>query len=326
MSLDWTPLREAVSTHRSFLLMTHMRPDCDGLGSQLALAEALRYRGKVVRTAIVGHLPSRYEFIDPRREIEEFSEDDPTFAEMDCIIILDTGTWNQLGVFGSFMRSLTVPKLVIDHHRTQDDLGAVRLVDTSAEATGRLVYEASRALDVPISAFAAQSLFAALATDTGWFHHNNTTAASFVLAAKLVEAGALPNRLFEQIYEQNSLARLKLMGIALERLQSSREDRIAWTEIYQRDFAVTGARPPDTEELINLPRSLAGVEVALILIEQAEGRIKISFRSRERVDVGQLAEQFGGGGHRLASGAITHGTMEEVRQRVIQTVSSRLPP
>ena len=111
--------------------------------------------------------------------------------------MLDTGTWDQLGDFGTFLRSLTVPKVVIDHHLTQDDLGAVRLVDVTAEATGRLVFEATTALGGPLSPAAAHALFVALAMDTGWFRHNNTTPATFTLAARLQEAGARPTEAYE---------------------------------------------------------------------------------------------------------------------------------
>ena len=324
MPLDWTPFAELVRSRERFLLMTHLRPDCDGLGSELGLADALRQKGRSERAAILGPLPARYDFVDPAGEIEEFSPRDPTFAQVDAVVILDTGTWNQLGEFGAFLRSLEVPKVVIDHHPTQDDLGALRLVDTGAEATGRLVYEAARALGVTPSPVGARSLFLALASDTGWFRHSNTTAATFELAGELVRLGADPTALYEALYERNTLARLRLTGVALERLQTFAAGRLAVTELYRRDFDETGAGPSDTEDLVNYPRSLAGVEVALLLAELPEGRVKASFRSRRNVDVRQIAERFGGGGHRAASGAVLSGTVPEVKQRLLQVLTPLL--
>src|SRR5438105_1480057 len=137
----------------------------------------------------------------------------------EAVLILDTGTWNQLGDFASVLRQLDVPKAVIDHHETQDDLGAWRFVDTTAEATGRLIYEAIRALDCPVTANIARNLFVALAMDTGWFRHANTTPATFALASQLTQAGVQPELLYDELFERNSLPRLKLMGVVLDRLQ-----------------------------------------------------------------------------------------------------------
>src|SRR5262245_29443776 len=216
MPLDWTPFVELVRQHQRFLLMTHVRPDGDALGSELALADALRKLGKSVRAAIPSGLAPRYRFLDPDgTRIEQFKSPGEEFRSTDAVVIVDTGTWNQLGEFGPFLRTLEVPKVVIDHHRTQDDLGGVQLVDTGAEAAGRLVYEAIEALGAPLSVEAADALFLAVATDTGWFRHPNTTDRTFDIAEALMRAGANPTRLYDALYEQSSLARLKLIGRAL---------------------------------------------------------------------------------------------------------------
>ena len=241
------------------------------------------------------------------------------------VIVLDTGTWNQLDGFGPFLRDLSAAKVVIDHHMTQDDLGAVRFVDTTAEATGRLVYEAIQALGATLSAEAASDLFVAIAMDTGWFRHSNATAKTFALAEKLVAAGARPESLFEHLFEQSTLPRLKLTGMVLERLQVVCDGRVAYTEIRRSDYAATGATPQDTEDLVNYTRSLEGVEVGLLFMEQPRGGIKVSFRSRA-CDVSRVAEQFGGGGHRLASGAILETTLDDARSRVLEAVGAALAP
>jgi phosphoesterase RecJ-like protein len=326
MALDWSPLVDLIRRTDNFLLMTHARPDADGLGSQLALADALGRIGKTARVVIPSKLPPRYAFLDPGRAvIEEFRAPGNAFRNVGAVIVMDTGTWNQLGEFGSFLKQLDVPKAVVDHHRTQDDLGAtVRMVDTSAEATGRLAYELIRALGAPISAVAANNLFMALALDTGWFRHPNATAATFDLAAELVRLGAEPSPLYERLFECAPVARLRLAGVALERLQTRAGGLIAYTEVLLKDYAATGAAPGDTEELINYPRSVEGVEVALLFIEQYDGGTKISFRARSKVDVSKLAERFGGGGHKLASGARAPGKLPDVREQVIQAVEAAL--
>ncbi len=317
MPLDWTPLVDLIRQHQTFLLMTHVRPDADGLGSQLGLADALTSMGKKAHVVIASTLPPRYKFLDPDRTIiENFTPPGTRYRNVDAILVMDTGTWGQLGEFGTFMKSMNCPKAVIDHHRTQDDLGGTAFVDTTAEATGRLSYEIIRALGAPLSAKAAHHLFMALALDTGWFRHANTTAETFALAEELVRAGANPTPLFEQLFEAAPLARLKLTGMAMERMQTRANGKIAYTEVLLKDYAATGAVPGDTEDLINYPRSIDGVDLAMIFIEQQDGGTKVSFRSRS-ADVSKLAEQFNGGGHKLASGARVMEALPVAREKVI---------
>jgi bifunctional oligoribonuclease and PAP phosphatase NrnA len=324
MPIDWKPFVKLVGEHKRFLLTTHIRPDADGLGSMLGLADVLERLGKETRLVIASTWPPRYDFLDPDKRIQRLRAPGDEFRQADAAIVLDTGTWNQLGDFGPFLKTLPIAKVVIDHHLSQDDLGAVRLVDTTAEATGRLVWEAINALGQPLSPRAAGMLFVALAMDTGWFRHRNTSAATFALADKLVAAGAQPTPLYDHLFEHNTLGRLKLTGLVLDRLQVVEAGRVAYTEIHKDDYQATGAIPPDSEDLVNYTRSVGGVEVGLLFMEQPAGGIKVSFRSRERVDVAAIASQFGGGGHRLASGAVIHTTLEDAKTRVLAAVRAGL--
>ncbi len=322
--MDWSPFVEFVRRHRRFVLTTHVRPDGDGLGSMLALTEVLERQGKQVQPVIASVMPPRYRFLDPEGRIQHIHTAAAAWADADAVAVLDTGTWSQLGDFGPFLRSAAAAKVVIDHHVTQDDLGARQFVDTGAEATGRLIYEAISALGGPLPERAANALFVALAMDTGWFRHSNATAQSFALAAELVRAGARPEILYEHLFEENSLLRMRLMGLVLERLQVTHDGQVAYTEVRRADYPATGAVPQDSEDLVNFTRSLAGVEVGLLFLEQPRGGVKVSLRSRARVDVARVAEQFGGGGHRRASGATLNTTIEEARARVLQAVAAAL--
>ncbi len=320
--LDWSPFVDFIHKHQRFLLTTHVRPDGDGLGSMLALTEGLTSLGKHADLMVGSVIPSRYDFLDPQRLVKRF--DPASLPRIDAAIVMDTGTWNQLGDVGVFLRGLHAPKVVIDHHPTQDDLGATRLVDTSAEATGRLTYEALSALGVTPSPSAASSMFVALAMDTGWFRHNNTTPATFTLAADLVRHGAKPTILYDLLFEQNTLARQKLTGVVLGRIQVTPDGLVAYAELRREDYEATGATPQDTEDLINHIRSVIGTEVGLFFMEQPHGGVKVSFRSRSKTDVGKVAESFGGGGHRLASGAILETTLDEARRRVLEAVAQAI--
>jgi bifunctional oligoribonuclease and PAP phosphatase NrnA len=324
MPINWTPFVDLVRRHQRFLLTTHVRPDPDGLGSLLGLAAALEQMGKNVRLVISSIWPKRYDFLDEERRVQRFELPGTEFRDAEVIIIVDTGTWGQLGDFGAFLKTMSVPKVVIDHHLSQDDLGAMLLLDTTAEAAGRLVYEAIQALGQKITPKTADHLFAALATDTGWFRHLNTTPATFTLASQLASAGARPTRLYDLIYENNTLPRMKLMGLVMERLRTIANGQISLTETYLADYAATGATPQDTEDMVNVTRSIAGVEVGLLFLEQPAGGVKVSFRSRERIDVAKIAEQFKGGGHRLASGATLDTTLADAQARVLEAVERAL--
>src|ERR1700704_1580027 len=160
MSLDWSPLVDVVRRCQRFVLTTHVRPDPDALGSTLALTEVLEGMGKHVRVVISSVWPPRYDFMDPTRRVATFVKPGDEYRDADAVIVLDTGTWSQLGDFGALMKMLPCPKVVIDHHISQEDLGAMRLVDTTAEAAGRLVYEALAALGRPLTPRIANLLFA----------------------------------------------------------------------------------------------------------------------------------------------------------------------
>jgi phosphoesterase RecJ-like protein len=323
MALDWRPLVDLVQRGQRILLTTHVRPDGDGLGSLKALATTFQAMGKQTTLVIPGFMPGRYAFLDPERAIKSF-DSRVDHGPIDVLMVVDTGTWNQLAGLADYVRQSPAAKVVVDHHQTQDDLGAQRFVDVSAEATGRLAREIIAALGQPLLPDAANALFVALAMDTGWFRHGNVTPRTFTLAAELVAAGANPTAIYQQLYEQNSLGRSRLTGLVLERLTIGAGGRIAHSFVQKSDYGVTGALPPDTEDLVNYTLGLRGVEVGLLFMEQPAGGIKVSFRSRCSLDVSRLAETYGGGGHAAAAGATLQGELAEVQKRVLRRVEEEM--
>ena len=321
MPVDWLPFVDFVHRHKRFLMTTHVRPDADGVGALQALAEALESLGKQTERVIPSKLPPRYDFLDPQHRISVFAPLGDSLRNCDALIVLDTGTWNQLEDVGAFIRTFPGEKVVIDHHATQDDLGAARFVDVTVEATGRLAHDAIRALDVRITPNMATNLYAALATDTGWFRHSSMTPWTHELAGQLMAAGAPPTPIYEALFERNSLEGLRLRGRVLERLTTRAGGRIGYSEVRFRDYAETGASPHDTEDLVNYPRSIEGVEVGMLFIEQRDGAAKVSFRA-SRMNVAKIAEQFGGGGHKPAAGATVPGPYEAARDRVLSAVEA----
>ncbi|MCA8986018.1 MAG: bifunctional oligoribonuclease/PAP phosphatase NrnA, partial [Planctomycetaceae bacterium] len=182
-----------------------------------------------------------------------------------------------------------------------------------------------KAVGHPLTTAEAIVLYAAIATDTGWFRFPSTTPHTMQIIAALIEAGAHPATLYRQLYEQSSLERLKLNGVALQRVQLACEGQLAYTWVTQNDFAQIKAHPADTENIVNECLRVETARAAFILVEQQNRSIKASLRAREGIDVARIAEQFGGGGHRLASGATISGTLETTISRLLEQFALQLP-
>lgn len=325
MAIDWEQLASRIQAHQKFVLVSHIRPDCDALGSEIGMAGVLQALGKDVQI-INGHpTPPGLAFLDPTNQIQVVGD---TIAAEDisteCIIILDTSAWAQIGPMGDVIRGFTGTKLVIDHHVGEDELGAEFFKDTSAEATGHLVTKFAQHLGVSITKPMADALYAAIATDTGWFRFGSTTSETYRVAATLLESGADPAAIYGDLYERDTIGRVRLRGRILSRTNSESNGELVHTFVRKEDFEETGALPSDTEDAINLTLAIAGTQMAVIMIEQLKGGFKLSFRSRCHVDCNALAKEFGGGGHKAAAGAFVEGTLEEVQPKVLEAALKAL--
>jgi phosphoesterase RecJ-like protein len=323
MNIDWTPLADLIETHERFLVTTHVRPDGDALGSEVGMAGLLRQKGKDVRVVNASPTPPRYRFLDPEATLfEQFGSQvgSSDLADREVLVILDLSAWGQLGEMAGFVRSFRGPRVVIDHHTSEEDLGATFFKDSTAEATGAILVRAFHALGGTITSEVADGLLTAIAMDTGWFRHPCTTAETLRTVAELVEAGGRIDTIYRLLFEQNTFGRLKLIGETLARLKLESGGRIAYTTVTREIFAQTGAIPQETEDLIDYTVSMAGVEVGLMFIEQLRGGVKVSLRSRNGMDCARLASQFGGGGHRAAAGATLTEPIAESVNRVLDAV------
>jgi phosphoesterase RecJ-like protein len=327
MSIDWTPLSTLIETYDKFVVTSHVRPDGDALGSEVGMVGLLRQKGKDVRAVNVSRTPPRYDFLDPDGTLFEHfgtSVVPDDLADREALVILDLSSWGQLGEMADWVRSFPGPRVVIDHHVSQDDLGATYLKDTSAEATGTLVVRAARALKAEITPEMATGLLTAIAMDTGWFRHPNTHPSTLRMTAELVEAGAEIDTIYRLLFERNTLGRLRMMGEALSGLRTDLGGRIAYAAVSRDDFERTGAIPPDTEDLVDFTVSIRGAEVGLLFIEQMRGGIKLSIRSRTGLDCAKLVSAFGGGGHKAAAGATLPDPLSEAVPRVLHAVRAAL--
>jgi len=322
LSVDWDRLITCFEKHRSYVLTTHIRPDCDAIGSQLALAEILRTRGCQVACINAFTVPPPLQFLDVEGRLMTLGQPgvEKHLEEAEILVVLDTTAWAQLGDMGPLIRQFPRKKIVIDHHVSGDDLGAELFKDTQAEATGRIIAELASHWGIQLTPRLALLLFAALATDTGWFRFNSVRADTFRLAADLASAGIQADQLYRQLYENERLGRFRLMGWAMSRAETVLDGKVIYSYMLSSDFAETGALTSDTEDIINTTLSVAGTQVAIMFIEHTPGQFKVSFRSRCHLDCCRLAAEFGGGGHKSAAGASLSGTLEAVKARVLDAV------
>lgn len=326
MTIDWRPLIDLIHDSQRFVITSHVRPDADAIGSEMGLAGMLQSLGKSVRIVNPSQTPAHLQFLDPQKTIFKLGEGLSFSAacDTDVHIIVDTSAWQQLDVVRKVVEQTAARKIVIDHHVSSDDLGALEFKDVSASATGVLIVELIEAMNQTPSPEQATQLFTAVATDTGWYRFPNTDARTLDVARRLVTLGAQPATIYRELYERSSLARLHLHGRVLSRVQVDCGGRLAHTYVLQKDFEELKAHPSDTEDLVNDCLTVDGAQCAVICVEQKSGQVKFSFRSRTGLDVAKIAEQFGGGGHKQASGAMLPGPFATARMRVLQVLEEAL--
>jgi phosphoesterase RecJ-like protein len=315
--IDFQRAVELINKSSDVLLTTHIRPDGDACGCIVALCETLTTLGKNVKMLLLSELPVWYEFLFEQQP-EVFSK--KTEIDADLVIIVDTSTYNQLPGFDKYLKQSDKPILVIDHHATSETIGDVRLIDSSAAATALIVFDLLKYAGFPVTKKIAEALFVAVSTDTGWFQFDNTDSRALKVCAELIDAGVNPSRMYRDLYQNFSPQRFKLMTAMLNTLELHLDGRLAVQHLTQADFKRAGAKFSDTENLIDECRRISGVEAAALFVEQDDGRIKISLRSRGAIDVCKIAAKFGGGGHKMAAGAYLSGPIEKAKQLVNQQV------
>lgn len=318
MTIDWEPLRHIIDSHERFILTSHVRPDADAIGSELGLAALLDRLGKRVRIINPSGMPEHLEFLDPNRRVFKFNQEagDVAIEDTDVHIILDTSAWVQLGDLAKVIRRTPAKKVVIDHHVSSDDMGAIEFKDTTAEATGTLIVRLADALGWPLPREAAIPLFAAIATDTGWFRFPSVKGETYRIAGRLIDLGVEPHLLYQTLYEERSPARMRLAGRIIGQIEVAAEGKLAYSSVTAEDFKATDAITADTEDLVNECLKIKGVQAAFMAIQQPNRVVKVSFRSRYPVNVAAVAEQFGGGGHKQAAGANFTGSVDEAVEQV----------
>ncbi|OQX20076.1 MAG: hypothetical protein BWK76_02660 [Desulfobulbaceae bacterium A2] len=319
--------------HRSerLVLVPHVRPDGDAVGSMLGLADVLEGQGKQVLRLLQGEVPPLYRFLPGSERTQTGLESLERFVTAaspgeTAVVALDCGDASRLGVYAERLLGHH-PLAVIDHHRSNGGFGDICWVEPDRSSTGEMVYDLISALGWPISTAAACCLYTAIITDTGSFRYETTSPHTFAVAGQLLTAGVRPEEVANRIFDTSSLGRLLLLQLALGTLRLDCGGRVASIEVSRGMYAAAGATQHDTEDFVNWPRSLASVEVCVFCreVEEEEGTVSVSLRAKGGCDVAAVAALFGGGGHRNAAGFRQRNVqLAGMRERVVGEVVGRL--
>src|SRR5512134_1298248 len=307
-------------------LTTHVNPDGDGLGSEAGLAHLLRGAGFTVTVANSNQTPPRFRFLFEHLEgVDRSAEAVKEIRRADAVIVMDISDLGRLGMLGDVVRERGVPVLCVDHHVSGGDLPpGPRYVDPGAAATGELVWELAQANGWPLTREAARALYVAIMTDTGSFRFSNTHPRTLRIAAELLETGLDPEQMYLDVYANAPEGRPRLYAEALQTLVVEPEYGLAWVTVPPGALDRLGVSADDLDGVVEFPRSIQGVRMALLFREIGHGRIKVSLRSVGDVDVAAFAKPFGGGGHTKAAGLSIEGSMGDVQGTVLEAARAYL--
>jgi phosphoesterase RecJ-like protein len=304
---------ESIRSRRRFAITSHVKPDGDALGSEIALMLALRSLGKEAVVINRDPVPPRYNILPASDQVRVF---DRICGDYDLVFVLECGSLARTGLADLEARTLAN----IDHHASTPHWACINWIDPEACAVGEMVFRIAKALGAPITRELATNIYTAIVTDTGSFQFASTTAATFRMAAELADAGADVAEIARNIFYSNPITKVNAMTVMLNRMKLDGGGRIVWTVVTRDDMIRHNCMEEDVEGLVNFPLTISGVDVAVLFRELEDGSFRVSLRSKNAADVSQVAIAFGGGGHRYASGCRLAGPFETVKNELISEV------
>jgi bifunctional oligoribonuclease and PAP phosphatase NrnA len=313
------------SERPAVLIITHLNPDGDAIGSLTGLGLALESLGHPVTMLAPTAVPPFVSGMSAVDRVQVFTEDQRLSPEIECVILVDTGDLQRIGQVWEDARAFLQarPLAVIDHHVTNSGEGVVNLVDPARSSTCELVFELLRAWGAPISPEVATALMLGVVTDTQSFRTTNTSPSALRVAAELLEAGADRERIVQEVYRSTPVATARLLALALQVM--SHDEQIVWTHVSNEMQTISGAGDEAHGEVTDYLASLGGFRASVLFRERRDGgSVKVSLRSRPGVDVSVVAQQFGGGGHRQAAGCTIPGSLAEAETLLLDVLRARL--
>lgn len=321
----WKPVQRYIRNHEKFVVTSHIHPDGDAIGSEVALAAFLRDLGKTVTIVNSSPTAQNNRFLDPEGAIRVYPErcGSDVLDGVEAVFIVDVNNWAHLGRFGEALAKSDIPRICIDHHEGVDeDFADVVVSDTTAAAVGILIYELIVSMNGAITPQIAEAVFAAIVTDTGTFRFSNTDTRTFLIAADLCREGINPFTIHRSVFAKTRAA-VTLLGRVLATMQTTADGHIAWIHATQKMFQASGAAYDDSDGLLDVVRAIDEVEYCLFFKELASGQVKVSLRSNGRADVFAIARALGGGGHRMAAGVTVDGPLDQAVKSVIEVCTRR---
>lgn len=316
---DKTKVVDLLKQKSSFLLTAHIFPDGDNIGSLLALRSGLLKLGKQVQVVIDDNVPATYHFLEG---INNIMRPEDVRRDFEVLIVLDTSSVDRIGFVQDFIDKRII-LANIDHHISNTGFGDVQYVNPVAAATAEIVFELLAELDISIDREIANAIFTGIATDCGFFKYANTTARTMEIAGKMIALGAKPNEVSDAVETKSPVA-LKLLARVLDRIQITAKGKLAWLSIDEDLLTSVGAQQDDTDGFINYARYIEGVEVAVLFREVPGRGVKVSMRSKDNIDVSQIALHFGGGGHQKAAGCSFAVPLDEAKEKVLKAIVEQL--
>lgn len=316
---------EVLNRFSSFVLVGHEHPDGDCLGSQVGLYHLLTAMGKRVAIRNPDPAAAHMDFLRTQTPVWSIREQDDLPEDLDLIVLLDCARFDRTGALGPRLKATGAKVAVIDHHvGSENGDGHFAFVDPDAAATGVLVHQLYQGADVPLTKVAAEGLFVALASDTGWFRYSNTDSSVLRMAAELAAAGVDSSEVYDLIHRRQAKDSIAVLGDGLQGAQLLLDGRFAMVQLDKAAMERANKAGFDTDQVMEPLRCLEGVEVVAMLKERFDGGVKVSLRARREIDVQAIARVLGGGGHRKAAGATVEGQLEVVGHQVTELVDASL--
>jgi phosphoesterase RecJ-like protein len=321
LQLPFEKLRLIIESHKRFVLTSHVNPDGDGLGSEVALAHYLESKGKQVSILNCSATPENYLFLHKLHPIFQF--DPPRHEDIvenaEVIILLDANDPDRLAAMTPFIMKSHAMKVCIDHHPEPGEFADLYLLDEQSPATGEIIYNFISMAGGTIDRVTATALYTAIMTDTGSFRYQKTDSEVHTIVAHLLQAGADPIVIYEQVYERTSAKRMRLLGMALANMQTMYDGKLAYIVLTSKMFEATGTSEADTDAFVPYTLTIDGVQIGLMFSEM-DNIVKVSFRSKGDIAINELAKEFGGNGHKNAAGArISNAKLDDVMHQALKS-------
>ncbi len=308
-----------ISRHQKYILSAHETPDGDAIGSEYAMLKALQKLGKEAKIFNADPTPRKFKFIDTENEIIVLENENqiPEDIEDYVLLILDTNDKNNIGQISEMILPRVKDYFIIDHHESEEDLLVQNIIQKSASSTAEILYLLFKSMNIEIDIQIAQALFMAIVYDTGSFIYPKTTAITFEIARDLVSIGVNPNRIHSKVYESNSISSLLLQSKVLSTLELKYKNRVAIQTMMKDIIIESGALYEEADQIINFPLRSEQIRVSIFFKENMDGLLRCSLRSKGVVNVAEIAQSFGGGGHKTAAGFKCRMSIEDTKKAVL---------